>query len=276
MIRTTPNHPFYVRGRGWVQAQNLRIGDRFRGKGVGGVELVNPVDTGGIEPVFNLHVAERHTYFVGSSDVQSSVLVHNDSVAWARTKGAICGLGQSLANAGNVVTSTVIGVGNTVPLAYNYTIGWVAPNCPYIPDPDWSQNLVPGAYETPTSHAISKGGFDVALLAGTAAASLEGKAAQAAAQKAAAAAAEKKAAEEAAAAAAKKAAEEAAAKAAEEAAAKTAGEAAAAKATVRTQWSSKLWKELCDESSEAHRSNPESRCGKRGHSFTGPWRIGTC
>ena len=31
VIRATPGHPFYVRGRGWVQAENLLIGDIFRG-----------------------------------------------------------------------------------------------------------------------------------------------------------------------------------------------------------------------------------------------------
>ena len=68
VIRTTPNHPFYVRGRGWVQAQNLEIGDRFRGQDGSEAELIEVVDTGTIERVFNLQISRHRTYFVSRRD----------------------------------------------------------------------------------------------------------------------------------------------------------------------------------------------------------------
>jgi len=79
LIRTTANHPFYVRGRGWVPAEKLKIGDRFRGHDGDEVELVELVDSGVVEPVFNLQVADAHTYFVGGVESGCSVLVHNES-----------------------------------------------------------------------------------------------------------------------------------------------------------------------------------------------------
>ena len=62
VIRTTPNHPFYVRGRGWLQGRDLRIGDRFRGADGGEFELIDIDETGVIEPVFNIHVDTFRTY----------------------------------------------------------------------------------------------------------------------------------------------------------------------------------------------------------------------
>ena len=74
-IDTTSNHPFYVIGKGWVTAGELKAGDEvYRLDGskavVTGSELER-LD----EPikVYNLEVEDYHTYFVG--DVP--VLVHN-------------------------------------------------------------------------------------------------------------------------------------------------------------------------------------------------------
>jgi hypothetical protein len=79
LIRTTPNHPFYVRGRGWVKAKNIHVGDRLRGVDGGDVEVVESVGTAAIEPVYNLHVAKAHTYFVVLPGSRQAVLVHNES-----------------------------------------------------------------------------------------------------------------------------------------------------------------------------------------------------
>ena len=81
VIRATPGHPFYVRGRGWVKAENLLIGDRFRGQHGENIELLDLVDNGVVEPVFNLHVAGAHTYFVGDANSGRSILVHNASAS---------------------------------------------------------------------------------------------------------------------------------------------------------------------------------------------------
>ncbi len=76
-IDTTSNHPFYVIGKGWVTAGELKAGDKvYRLDGsmavVTGSELerlAEPIK------VYNLEVEDYHTYFVG--DVP--VLVHNYS-----------------------------------------------------------------------------------------------------------------------------------------------------------------------------------------------------
>ncbi len=75
VIRCTPNHPFYVRGRGFIPAEQLKSGDELRTSS-GGWNAVSSVGCrGDVEPVYNIRVAGLHTYFVrvGASDV----LVHN-------------------------------------------------------------------------------------------------------------------------------------------------------------------------------------------------------
>ena len=75
-IITTDNHPFYVQGRGFINAGNLLVGDKLIS--VNGEDLFVkkhyieetdvPVD------VYNFQVEDHHTYFVG----ESAVWVHND------------------------------------------------------------------------------------------------------------------------------------------------------------------------------------------------------
>jgi hypothetical protein len=74
-IVTTVDHPFYVQGRGFINAGNLLIGDKL--VSVNGEDLVieeffieetaEPVD------VYNFQVEDYHTYFVGDC----AVWVHN-------------------------------------------------------------------------------------------------------------------------------------------------------------------------------------------------------
>ncbi|MCA8923025.1 MAG: hypothetical protein KDD82_14515 [Planctomycetes bacterium] len=82
-IRCTPGHPFFVEGRGWVFAGDLRVGDVFEARG-------ERVEVGAVETraeqaqTFNFEVACHHTYFVsgaqGPAGADSpAVLVHNVS-----------------------------------------------------------------------------------------------------------------------------------------------------------------------------------------------------
>ena len=74
-IVTTDNHPFYVQGRGFIEADKLLVGDKLIS--VNGEDLVieeffieetaEPVD------VYNFQVEDYHTYFVGDC----AVWVHN-------------------------------------------------------------------------------------------------------------------------------------------------------------------------------------------------------
>ena len=76
-IRTTSEHPFYVRGKGWTAAKELQGGDELRchdGRWMA-VESITP--GGDPAAVYNLRVAEHHTYFVGSRAWGFSVWAHN-------------------------------------------------------------------------------------------------------------------------------------------------------------------------------------------------------
>jgi hypothetical protein len=78
LIRTTGEHPFYVRGAGWCAANQLAVGDELATDKPGqwlAVEAVH--DTGCYETVYNVRVAEHHTYFVGEGAEGVSVWSHN-------------------------------------------------------------------------------------------------------------------------------------------------------------------------------------------------------
>ncbi len=80
VIRTTGAHPFWVKGRGWVQAAALRPGDLLSSHDGQWVEVEELFETGESETVYNLRVSEFHTYFVGSRDWKFSVWAHNEYV----------------------------------------------------------------------------------------------------------------------------------------------------------------------------------------------------
>ncbi len=65
LIRTTPEHPFYVFRKGWTAAGALVAGDWISTLAGGWTAVEEVYDTGLFEAVYNLRVAEDHTYFVG-------------------------------------------------------------------------------------------------------------------------------------------------------------------------------------------------------------------
>jgi RHS repeat-associated protein len=72
-IETTPEHPFYVEGKGWTEADDLRTGDKIRqADGTTGTVWLkwNVQKT---QEMYNLTVDTAHTYFVG----EGQWLVHN-------------------------------------------------------------------------------------------------------------------------------------------------------------------------------------------------------
>ena len=77
LIRTTGEHPFYVKGRGWVAALELLQGDLLATDAGQWVPVEDVYDTGEYETVYNLRVADFHTYFVGSEEWGFSVWAHN-------------------------------------------------------------------------------------------------------------------------------------------------------------------------------------------------------
>jgi hypothetical protein len=76
-IRTTGEHPVHVAGQGWRIVAELKVGDRLSSHNevCGVVEEV--YNTGTYETVYNLRVADCHTYFVGSEEWGFSVWAHN-------------------------------------------------------------------------------------------------------------------------------------------------------------------------------------------------------
>ncbi len=78
-ISTTPNHPFYVRNKGFVHAENLQPGDELHTHDNAWTPVTATRLTDHIEPVYNLEVADHHTYFVAGHNGGPAVLVHNQS-----------------------------------------------------------------------------------------------------------------------------------------------------------------------------------------------------
>ena len=72
VIRTTPEHPFSVIGRGWVAAQQIEVGESLLGA-VGERTVVESIE-GPSEPgaVYNLAIEEYHTYLVGAASFGAS------------------------------------------------------------------------------------------------------------------------------------------------------------------------------------------------------------
>ena|GEM_PF-2623231 len=78
-ILTTAERPFWVQGRGWTEAQQLKAGDQLRtddGRWVQIEEVGRPCDPA---PVYNMRVADYHTYFVGCEEWAFTVWAHNTS-----------------------------------------------------------------------------------------------------------------------------------------------------------------------------------------------------
>jgi hypothetical protein len=77
VLRTTAEHPFWVRGRGWTAASQLRVGDALRSHDGQWLAVEGVRNTGRAEVVYNCRVAEYHTYFVGCAAWGFSLWAHN-------------------------------------------------------------------------------------------------------------------------------------------------------------------------------------------------------
>ncbi|MBY0460847.1 MAG: HINT domain-containing protein, partial [Gemmataceae bacterium] len=77
LIRTTPEHPFWVEGQSWTQAGALKEGDRIATLSGEWVPLTEVYDTDQWEPVYNVRVADWHTYFVGDEGWGWAAWAHN-------------------------------------------------------------------------------------------------------------------------------------------------------------------------------------------------------
>ncbi len=101
VIRTTGEHPFWVAGKGWVAAAGLRTGDELVGHDGRRMAVEELYDTGAYETVYNLRIAEYHTYFVGCDEWGFSVWAHNSYTALREE-----GLSNSQAKRANMLYKT--------------------------------------------------------------------------------------------------------------------------------------------------------------------------
>ena len=67
-------HRFWVAGKGWVMARDLKVGDPIRT--LGGVAKVTAIEADKVQPVFNLDVADDADFFAGPS----AALVHDNTL----------------------------------------------------------------------------------------------------------------------------------------------------------------------------------------------------
>jgi serpin B len=77
IIRTTSLHPFFVRGRGWTPAGEIKVEDRISTNHGDWIEVEKVLVTNKSEAVYNLRVADRRTYFIGSRAWKFGLWVHN-------------------------------------------------------------------------------------------------------------------------------------------------------------------------------------------------------
>jgi hypothetical protein len=79
VISPTEAHPFWVQGKGWLPARELIAGDRLLGHDGQSAVVEKVVDPDQWVTVYNLRVADFHTYFVGCDEWGFSVWAHNTS-----------------------------------------------------------------------------------------------------------------------------------------------------------------------------------------------------
>jgi len=89
IIRTTAEHPIYVYGQGWKCVSELKQGDRLVSHNGRLVTVESISDAAEVQTVYNLRVADYHTYFVGSREWGFSVWAHNAEYMAFRDKDGI-------------------------------------------------------------------------------------------------------------------------------------------------------------------------------------------
>jgi hypothetical protein len=76
-LTTTAEHPFYVRGQGWRLAKEIRAGDELSTPRAQWIACDVPTDLARRGQVYNVQVADFHTYFVAASERIEAVWAHN-------------------------------------------------------------------------------------------------------------------------------------------------------------------------------------------------------
>jgi Pretoxin HINT domain len=78
VILTTGEHPFFRSGE-WVAAKDLQVGDKLTCQDGSTVTIEGLRQTDQWQPVYNLRIADYHTYFVGDDSWGWAVWAHNSA-----------------------------------------------------------------------------------------------------------------------------------------------------------------------------------------------------
>ncbi|VTR99017.1 yd repeat-containing protein : YD repeat protein OS=Isosphaera pallida (strain ATCC 43644 / DSM 9630 / IS1B) GN=Isop_2419 PE=4 SV=1: PT-HINT [Tuwongella immobilis] len=92
-IDTTAEHPFFEESLGWIEARSLTPGHRLRTLDGSAIAVESLAETGQWQPVYNLRVADWHTYFVGDDEWGFSVWAHNAECSINQVRRAITASG---------------------------------------------------------------------------------------------------------------------------------------------------------------------------------------
>lgn len=76
-IDTTPEHPFFVLGMGWIPAGSLKPKDTIFSLGYSMVEVLGVASRPSSGKVYNITVEDFHTYFIFAKGQDDPILVHN-------------------------------------------------------------------------------------------------------------------------------------------------------------------------------------------------------
>ncbi len=77
VIRVTEGHRFFLKGKGWTPAGEMKPGDQMATDSFDWKAVDRVTTTGESEPVYNFRVADHHTYFVGKKAWGFGVWTHN-------------------------------------------------------------------------------------------------------------------------------------------------------------------------------------------------------
>ncbi|WP_253775092.1 Hint domain-containing protein [Goodfellowiella coeruleoviolacea] len=94
-ITARANHPVWIDGRGWTDAENIGIGDRvlLPGGRTASIRLVRDLGQIAGQLVYNLTVSQIHTYIVVTND--TPFVVHNASSCPIDLKHVLAGHGAN-------------------------------------------------------------------------------------------------------------------------------------------------------------------------------------
>jgi hypothetical protein len=73
-VRLTLGHPFWIEGKGWRMAKELKVGDKIHS--LDGAVAVTRIEKEPDDPVYNLGVADFGTFFIGDA----RLLVHDNTI----------------------------------------------------------------------------------------------------------------------------------------------------------------------------------------------------